>query len=533
MANTFYEQLGVPAPKGNILERQRHRMTFRNERVLYNRKCDKTGKDIISMYHPDSPYKVYEQEAWWSDDWDPMDYGREYDFSRAFFEQFAELQQKVPRMNLNVIGSENCNYTNYALRNRNCYLIYTADYNENCMYGRMGLKNYECLDWDFADDNKHCYEITDCYTCHSCYFCRKCEATYDSYFSLNLKGCNNCLGCVNLTQQSYQIFNEKVSEEEFKKKKEEVFSSYENMMKFKEQTEAFFLKFPRKDMEILNCENSIGDYLKNCRNAEYCFDSYDLEDCKYTSYTMGLKNCEDWDFVGVRSELCYQMVNCAYDLHECKFCMNCWEGCNNLNYCDLCLSSSDLFGCVGLRSKKQFCILNKQYTEDQYKELVPKIIEHMKSTGQWGQFFPQSCNLFAYNESIAHEHYPLSKEQATQLGYNWREKEEKQIAQSSVKIPANTENSDESLCNEVLACEQCKKAYKILKQELVFHKKTGIPFARVCPDCRHDKRMAKRNPRQIFSRKCAKCQKAIKTTYSENKPEIVYCGDCYQKEVFA
>ena len=60
------------------------------------------------------------------------------------------------------------------------------------------------------------------------------------------------------------------------------------------------------------------------------------------------------------------------------------------------LSSSDCFGCVSIRNKK-YCILNKQYTKEEYEELLPKIIAHMsempfisKQTGTkfaYGDFF--------------------------------------------------------------------------------------------------------------------------------------------------
>jgi Zn ribbon nucleic-acid-binding protein len=54
--------------------RQQRRLSFRNERNLYKRDCDATGKSIISIYSPDKPYKVYNQDFWWSDNWDAMDY---------------------------------------------------------------------------------------------------------------------------------------------------------------------------------------------------------------------------------------------------------------------------------------------------------------------------------------------------------------------------------------------------------------------------------------------------------------------------
>lgn len=109
---TFYEKLKVPSPKLCRECRQMRRMSFRNERNLYKRKCDKTGKNIISIFPSDSPLKVYNYAYWYSDEFDPMDYAREFDFSRTFFEQFKELMLKMPWPSLQVRNSENCEYNN-------------------------------------------------------------------------------------------------------------------------------------------------------------------------------------------------------------------------------------------------------------------------------------------------------------------------------------------------------------------------------------------------------------------------------------
>jgi len=82
---TFYDKISpifnnkkysVPPPSLCPDCRQKRRLAFRNERKLYKRKCDATGKEIISMYSPDKPFKVYDQTEWWSDRWNALDYGK-------------------------------------------------------------------------------------------------------------------------------------------------------------------------------------------------------------------------------------------------------------------------------------------------------------------------------------------------------------------------------------------------------------------------------------------------------------------------
>ena len=81
--------------------RQQRRIAFRNERKLYKRKCDATGKEIVSIYSPDKEYRVYTQDYWWSDSWDAMSYGREFDFSRSAMKQMKELMREVPKQGIN------------------------------------------------------------------------------------------------------------------------------------------------------------------------------------------------------------------------------------------------------------------------------------------------------------------------------------------------------------------------------------------------------------------------------------------------
>jgi len=89
---------------------------------------------MISAYSPDSPYTVYSTEYYWSDSWDPMSYGRDFDFSKGFFEQFQEIFQAIPKQALVVKECENSEYLNFAYRVKNCYLIFASGRDENCYF---------------------------------------------------------------------------------------------------------------------------------------------------------------------------------------------------------------------------------------------------------------------------------------------------------------------------------------------------------------------------------------------------------------
>jgi CxxC-x17-CxxC domain-containing protein len=77
-----------------------------------------------------------------------------------------------------------------------------------------------------------------------------------------------------------------------------------------------------------------------------------------------------------------------------------------------------------------------------------------------------------------------------------------------------------------------KKPFRIIPQELDFYRKHNLPIPRRHPNQRHLDRMSLRNPRKLYTRKCDKCGKEIQTTYAPERTEIVYCEECYNKEVY-
>src|SRR3989344_5612366 len=83
----FYAKMQVPEPTLCPDCRLQRRLAWRVERNLYMRTCDLTGRNILSIFPPDHPNKVFYYEDWYKDTFDPHAYGRALDFSRPFFEQ--------------------------------------------------------------------------------------------------------------------------------------------------------------------------------------------------------------------------------------------------------------------------------------------------------------------------------------------------------------------------------------------------------------------------------------------------------------
>jgi len=99
-------------------------------------------------------------------------------------------------------------------------------------------------------------------------------------------------------------------------------------------------------------------------------------------------------------------------------------------------------------------------------------------------------------------------------------------------LPLNANEIADDIIDKVILCEVTGKPYRITKGELEFYRKHTIPFPRKHPDQRYLERFQKRNPRHLRDRNCAKCSAPIKTSYAPERPEIVYCEQCYNKEIY-
>ena len=530
----FYEKMKVPAPTFCPECRLQRRLSFRNERMLYKRACDLCGKEVISIYHPETKCAMYCRDCWWSDKWGPLAYGQDYDFSKPFFEQYQKLSKRVPRESLMSANSINCDYTHLAADNKDCYLLFESSNNERCNHSYWMQLSKDCLDCAFVNNSELCYEVFVAWNCYRLSFSKECRECTEGYFLQDCVGCSNCYGCVNLRNKQYHVFNKPYSKEDYLKfieeKKEQIKAGKTEDLKreFKE----FSLKQANKYAYIQKAINSTGNYILNTKNCIECFHGYDAQNCKYGYHVWrNAKDVMDVSTVGRDAELVYESINTGMKNYNIKFGIQDWNGNNDLTYCESCASSSNLFGCICV-TRKEYCILNKQYTKEQYEELVPKIIEHMKKTGEYGEFFPTKISLFGYNETAAFDHFPLSKESALKRGFSWREQEEKNVTIGGDIIGCVHEGK----CND-----HCTIGFKIIQAERDFYEKMNLPIPTLCPNCRHYERLRQRNPLKLWHRQCmcdkshphhtGKCPNEFETSYAPDRPEIVYCEACYQQEV--
>ena len=520
----FREKMAVPEPSLSPDERARRRMAFANQRTLYHRKCDGSGKKILSNYSAEETVPVFDIEYWYSDAWDQFAVGREFDFSRPFFSQYQELLQVAPRPNLQRAPQfdENSDYTNYAGKNKNCYLIFDSDKNRDCLYSYSINSCTDVMDCFRAEHCELCYECVDCNECYASAYLQNSVNCANSYFLKICIGCNNCFGCVNLKNKSYYFLNEACTKDVYEQKIAALgLDTRSNISKIRGQFAGFCKRFPERAMQGVQNENVLGDYLSNCKDAIHCFDSRRLWNCRYITQAFDeAKDCMDCTEVGDGAELLYECCYMGYVSHYNRFCSHCLGQTNNLCYCYYCPSCQYCFGCVGLHHA-QYCILNKKYSKNEYETLLPKIIEHMKSTGEWGEFFPAALAPFPYNVTHAHEYYPLTKEEALARGYRWLDVAEPPLEGTPMTLPDSIGEVDEDIVSAVLTCRTSNKRYKIQRAELKLYKKLGIPLPDRCFDERHQSRIELRNGRTIYERHCAVSGVPLQTTVSPEQAKEV------------
>jgi len=541
----FYEKMKVPPPTFCPECRMIRRFNYRNESVLFRRPDAHDGKEIFSGFSPDSKVMTYENAFWYGTDWDALENGREYDFTRSFFEQIKELLSMAPIPARSVYNMENSDYCNEASECKNAYLCFNTDFIENCAYLRKCRRVKESYDCYEVEDNELCYENILVDKSYRTFFSLDCESCVDVWFSKDCRGCTNCFGCVNLRNKSYHFFNEPCTKVEYEEKTKKYMSgSYKELQEMRETSFDFWLNFPNKFFHGVRVVDSTGERMfdsKNVKNVYYVKGAENIRYCQdiWTKTT----NSYDYSVWGDGAENVYECMTCGMGCFNIKFCFNCWENARDLEYCVYCMGSSNCFGCVGLY-KKEYCIFNKQYTKEQYEELREKIIAHMNEMPyvdaeglmyKYGEFFPQDISPVSYNESLAQDFFPLTEETAKDRGFVWHKPNSKeyQTTINAEDLPDSIGEVSDEILKEIIKCDTCSRAYRVIQPELQFYKKIGLPLPRKCHNCRFEGRFKFVNPPKLWHRSCMKegCVNEFETSYAPDRPEIVYCESCYQKEV--
>lgn len=559
---SFYEKMKVPPPTWCPECRLIRKMQVFNIRNLYNRLCSNCGKKTVSIFNSTSPYNVWCFDCYFSKKLDLTAYGLEYNISENFFEQYEKLRRKVPLLCLEQSGNNSggCEYANYTYGSKNIYLSHNVAGSEDVYYSVFVNKNNKmCFDSLSFRDDELCYELVDSNHNYHSSFLTRSDQCIDSMFLFNCVNCQNCFMSSNQRNQNYVFRNRKLSKEEYE---EVILHERLNSYKEWERLKSEYGKLMKnaivcfaKQVNAVNCTGDIIENSKDCFSSFYIWKS---ENIKYVTYSVNsVKDSYDMLDSG-RGERMYESICSGRGNYEIAFCSRTFNTINTY-YCEGCIDCKNLFGCIGLRNK-EYCILNKQYTEEEYKKLAEKIKKHMDEMPytdkngciyKYGEFFPAEISPFAYNETMAFEQFPLSKEEALEKNIKWFDDPDRNYRATlkNEKVPDDIGETRDSILMENIECvhkgkcnHQCTKAFRILPEELQFYKRMNLPTPRTCPNCRYFVRLNRSLPWRLWHRMCmceeknhkhkGKCDKEFETPYSPERSEKIYCKECYQKEVY-
>lgn len=527
------ESLSLSSPTLCPACRDRNRLAWRNDRTLYSRKCSKCTKGIVSCYNGLYPAPIYCSQCWLSDGWDPLDSGEPFDPARPFLDQFSELLSRIPHLALYNINPENSDYCNHAADMKDCYLVFASAWNERTLYATRSCNNNNSVDLVESDKNEFCYSVLDCQRCHNLQESTHCVNCADSYFLFACQGCHDCCGSANLRNARYVWFNEQLSKEAYQERLAKArLDTRTGRERIREQALSHLVQQPHRFATLTACENSTGDQLIHCKNCVQCFNISEAEDCAYCE--LGVAPKDSYDASGISGgELCYGIMNHVSSSRTISSCVTYYN--DECYYSYHCQSCRDVLGCVGLRHK-QYCILNRQYSRDEYERVFSAIARQMQEAGIWGAFFPGALSPFGYNETEAQSVFPSSKEDITAIGYRWVELENRPpsaaMTIAASDLPDEIRQVADGILECAIRCDATGKPFKIMKSELEFYRRNGIPVPAYHPDERYRRMLARRNSRKLFKRECSKCSSNIETGYSPERPEVILCEACYNAHVY-
>lgn len=527
----LYKKVGIELPTLCFFCRVKLHLSFWMFGKFRKGVSDLSGESLITVLPEKNRYPIYTLTEWYSDKWDAMDYGMDYDPNVLFFKQLQDLQEKVPHPHQNGAKNTGCDWCDDVWNSKNCYLSRSMEECEDLFYSYRNLWVKNSIDMTICFHCEKCFSCEECHNSFRLFYSRHSRDCIDSYFLYDCRNCQNCFMCWNLRNKSFCIENVQYSKEEYEKKlKSFHLSSYQSVQSLKEhfkeitQTEVVH----RQNFNFKNFDSD-GDYLQDCKNCHNCNTINESED--------------SWNCIrGMRHKSDIDANGCWYAelLGNCNGCVNGyalkysnWSSSRYSEYLDLCLECEYCFGCVGLK-KKKYCILNKQYTKEEYEKQKSKIITDMRKREEYGKFLPYSMSAGPFNFSTSILYFPdTKKEDVVKHGAYWEEIKENHVeGMPTSELPDDIKDVEDSIITKALICPETGWRFNVAKNELIFYKENNIPLPRYHFDVRTRNSLRYLTVMQSYPYNCFYCKKDIDAYYlPEWGYQKIACEGCYKQNI--
>ncbi len=528
---SLYKKVGIELPTLCFFCRIKLHFSFWLFGKFRKGKSDLSGESLITVLPEKNRYPIYTLSEWYSDKWDAMYYGADYDPSQPFFKQLQGLQEKVPHPHQNGIKNTGCDWCDDVWNSKNCYLSRSMEECEDLLYSYRNIKVKNSIDVTVCFDCEKCYDSSDCRHSYKLFYSKHSRDCIDSRFLYDCRNCQNCFMCWNLRGKSYCIENIEYSPEEYREKLQSFdLGSYAAVQSLKKKFEQIVkTEVVHRENFNLKAYNSSGNYLVNVKNCRNCNTMSDSEDCSNCLRALWDKSCID-------TNGCWYMElsgNCAGCVGGYAQKYSVWSSSRYSEYLDLCIECEYCFGCVGLK-KKKYCILNKQYAKEEYESLRDRIVSDMKQRGEYGLFLPYSMSAGPFNFSTAFTYFPETrKEDILKLGGYWEDINESYLeGMPTSELSDDIRDVQDTITTQALICPETGWRFNIAENELTFYKANNIPLPRYHFDVRTKDRMKYLTVLKPDPYTCFYCQKEITAFY---RPEWGYqkiaCEECYKQNI--
>ncbi|MFH1253723.1 MAG: hypothetical protein V1664_05365 [Candidatus Uhrbacteria bacterium] len=532
---SWYKKFNVPPSKYSPFSRMRiMHGYFIMYNIFYNRHAE-TGWLMLTTIPPASDFRVLEDKEWHKRDF--SDKGLVLDFKRSFFDQLFDLTLSVPLpAHDNIVQPEN-SIAFLSFGDQDSYFV-MASRSKGCFYSSNAFDCEDSSEIVMGTGIKESYNVLNSTNLFRCQFVRDSHNCQNGYFLFDCRDCENCFGAVNQRHKKYLWFNEQLSEEEYKRRLNEVdLLSWNTRKKYEKQ----FFQFLQEiavwpENSNLNTENSTGEYLENTTNARECYHVRGgSRNIDHVTWCLGAPST-DCAYCGgaTASTDCYYSVGVT-NCHHSFFNMNIVTGCQNVEYCTRCFDCENCFGCVGLKRKK-FCLLNKQYSEEEYWKTLDDLKCRMLEEGNYGdipgmrfstQHWTSLLDLFEIDEVTA---LKLGGRNFDLIGQGAEGPEiPSDLICSSDSLPDRLEPKDfNKVIGQFYFDPTVGRRFGYLKPELELYQKLKIALPHQHPRARMVEIYRQLNKPEFIGTTCRNCNKEIKVAKNQAFPERkIYCRVCY------
>ena len=375
---------------------------------------------LISKYPESERIKISSIKDYEDKIDEAIDYWRDYNFNKSGFQNFQELFRSMEHSCVSHIWkNESCEYSDVAVTSKNAYLsrIITL-WSENVFYSMLvRINSRNAFNSLFVVDNSEI--IYFCKSVHSSYqifYSKYIKNCSDIWFSTNLTWCKHCIGCNNLENVSYYINNKEYSKEEYFEKKKKLLS---DKWDFLNRYKSIENKWKNHNSTNVSGDNIIES--QDISNGSFVFNVKTWNNLVFVGSTAGAENWYDflvwWEWNNDIYGVSNSGGNCSNVYNSVQIS---WS--TDIYYSQNIETCSHLLFCNGLKNK-QYCILNKEYSKEEWEVLADKIFTKMEQDGILWEYFPGELNPFYFNDTIAGMLWDFKKEEVIEKWYMWRDEE--------------------------------------------------------------------------------------------------------------